>query len=129
MSCDTLRAFLCVFIGGGTGSVCRYAIGAYLLKGTDGRFPWATLTPNTLGCLIIGALLALARHKDAGLAQLLLVTGFCGGFTTFSTFSADTLRLLREGQHAASLTYMSLSLAAGLACTAAGYALADRALT
>lgn len=128
MSADTLRALLCVFVGGGAGSVCRYAIGAYLLKGVSARFPWATFTANAIGCLLIGSLLALTRHKGAGLTQLLLITGFCGGFTTFSTFSADALRLMRDGQHVPALLYMAASLAAGLLCAAAGYTLAVRVL-
>ncbi len=128
MSADTFRALLCVFIGGGAGSVCRYALGAYLLKDVSARFPWATLTANGLGCLLIGALLAFTRHKDAGLTQLLLVTGFCGGFTTFSTFSADALRLMRDGQAPTALLYMAFSLAAGLLCAAAGYMLTSRVL-
>lgn len=116
------QAFLLVFIGGGAGSMLRYALALGLPKGAAGTFPLATLAANTAGCLLIGLLLATLERRGAGAPALLFVTGFCGGFTTFSTFSADTLRLMRDGAHAAAFFYMALTLAGGLLCSAAGYA-------
>lgn len=117
-----LSELACVFIGGGLGSVCRYALGFLLPRLTMQHFPWATLAANLTGCLVIGALIALFERKGAGVASLLLVTGFCGGFTTFSTFSNDTVQMLRNGLYAMAATYTLASLAGGLTLCLAGYA-------
>lgn len=112
---------LCVFLGGGAGSLCRYAIGTHLVKASSGGFPWGTLAANALGCLFIGLLLGWFERRGAGLGQLLLVTGFCGGFTTFSTFSNETVQLLRQGATGMALSYAGISIATGLLLCAAGY--------
>ena len=114
---------LCVFLGGGAGSICRYVIGSYLLKAQTGGFPWGTLTANVLGCLLIGLLLGWFERRGAGLGQLLLVTGFCGGFTTFSTFSNETVQFLRQGATGVALCYAGVSIGAGLLLCTAGYCL------
>lgn len=116
-----LRELLCIFVGGGLGSLCRYSIGAYLLKGTGGTFPWATFMANSLGCLSIGLLIGYFERRQTDLLQLLLVTGFCGGFTTFSTFSNETIQLFRQGLHSVAFAYVALSLLIGLCCTVCGY--------
>ena len=112
---------LCVFLGGGLGSLCRYLIGSHLVKVQPGCFPWGTWVANAVGCLLIGLLLAWFERRSAGLYRLLLVTGFCGGFTTFSTFSNETVQLLRQGSTALALAYVGASLGAGLLLCAAGY--------
>lgn len=81
-----MRELLCIFLGGGLGSICRYSIGAFLLHSSGRAFPWATLAANVIGCLCIGLLSGFFERRQAGIVYLLLVTGFCGGFTTFSTF-------------------------------------------
>ena len=115
---------LLVFIGGGAGSLCRYAIGLLLSRHTQSHsFPLATFTANALGCMLIGMLIAhLDRQPHNGL-RLLLVTGFCGGFTTFSTFSHETLRLLTTGHHLTAILYMTASLLTALTAVAAGFML------
>ena len=83
-----MRQLFFVFIGGGLGSVLRYIIGRYLNQ-TGSGFPLGTFTANILGSLLIGIIIGLAA-KNNTLSQnqtLLLATGFCGGFTTFSTFA------------------------------------------
>lgn len=112
---------LCVFLGGGVGSICRYVIGTHLLKAPVGGFPWGTWTANVLGCLLIGLLLGWFDRRGVGLWQLLLVTGFCGGFTTFSTFSNETVQFLRQGAAGMALCYAAASIGAGLLLCAAGY--------
>ena len=117
--------WICVFIGGGAGSLCRYLL-SQLFTSPAGHWPWATWTANLAGCLLIGLLTGyIGRRSDAWWA-LLLVTGFCGGFTTFSTFSNETLTLWRSGQAAAALTYALTSGTGGLACAAAGFACTHR---
>ena len=81
-------SFLYVFVGGGAGAALRYAFSLMLPS------PWATQAVNVLGSLLLGWL--LARGID-GPARALLATGFCGGFTTYSTFNAETLSLAQSG--------------------------------
>lgn len=100
-----------VFLGGGVGSLCRYAIGLWMQPWQE-RYPAATLLANGLACLILGLVLGL--HVAHGLParwRLLLGTGFCGGFSTFSTFTAETWQLGQSGQYAAALVNVFLNLA------------------
>ncbi|MEO6759375.1 MAG: CrcB family protein [Saprospiraceae bacterium] len=105
-----------VFLGGGAGSVCRYGL-ALLAQPWQPRFPWATLAANGLACLTLGWL--LGWHSGGLLSdqrRLLLATGFCGGFSTFSTFTAESWQLFQEGQTAAALTNVGLSLVLTFGC-------------
>ncbi|MEM1326339.1 MAG: fluoride efflux transporter CrcB [Bacteroidota bacterium] len=90
--------FVCVFIGGGLGSICRYGIALLLRPYTD-QFPYATLMANIVSCVILGWLFAYSQRVGlSSNATLLLMTGFCGGFSTFSTFSLETFTLFTSGQ-------------------------------
>lgn len=115
--------FLLIFIGGGLGSLCRYIVSACWLKGTGASFPWATLAVNLSGCLLIGLFIGLLSRRQSEGPYWLLVTGFCGGFTTFSTFSNETFQLLRQGMWLTALSYALLSVIGGIGCTACGYTL------
>ena len=102
--------FLYVFIGGGLGSICRYGI-ALLLKKHQFNFPFATLIANIIACIILGYLIGLAAKGSISMNQkLLLMTGFCGGFSTFSTFSAETFLLFENGNAGYALANMGLSI-------------------
>lgn len=93
-----MKNLILVFLGGGFGSVLRYIIGKYLNSPQSG-IPLGTFTANILGSLLIGVLLGLAA-KNNTLSQnqtLLLATGFCGGFTTFSTFAYENHVFLKSG--------------------------------
>jgi CrcB protein len=93
-----MKNLLLVFIGGGVGSSLRYILGKYL-NSTQTGIPWGTFTANILGSLLIGIILGLAAKNDT-LSQsqtLLLATGFCGGFTTFSTFAYENHVFLKAG--------------------------------
>lgn len=93
-----MKQLLLVFVGGGFGSVFRYLIGKYLNSEQAG-IPYGTFLANVLGSLLIGIILGLAAKNEA-LTQnqtLLLATGFCGGFTTFSTFALENQTFLKNG--------------------------------
>jgi CrcB protein len=93
-----MKHVLLVFFGGGIGSVLRYLIGKWLNSSGDG-IPYGTFLANILGSLLIGIILGIASKNDS-LTQsqtLLLATGFCGGFTTFSTFAYENHVFLKSG--------------------------------
>ena len=113
-----IRELLAVGAGGALGCMARYALAYGLLaQCTLWGFPAGTFAVNTAGSLLIGLLIALL---DSRTAVWMLVVGFCGGFTTFSSFSADTVKLLRMGSYAPAALYAVLSCAGCIACTAAG---------
>jgi len=93
-----MKQLLLVFIGGGFGSTLRYLIGKYM-NSTETGIPWGTFTANILGSLLIGVILGLAAKNDALSSNqtLLLATGFCGGFTTFSAFAYENHVFLKAG--------------------------------
>ena len=112
-----IREILTVGAGGAAGSVVRYLLAGNLMAGcTWCGFPAGTFAVNALGSLLIG-LLAGAAGSSAWLMRLLAV-GFCGGFTTFSAFSAETVRLLRDGQYGPAALYAGLSVGVCTACAA-----------
>lgn len=119
------KALICIFLGGGTGSVLRYCVQLALHERiVPYNFPWATFTVNIVGSFLIGMFYALsARFNLSADIRLLLTTGLCGGFTTFSTFSNDSLILLKQGLHGLFLLYVVLSVALGVAAAMLGGAL------
>lgn len=113
-----IRELVAVGLGGGAGSIARYLLCYSLLAGhTLWGFPTGTFAVNAIGSLLIGILLQVVGSQTA---IWLLVVGFCGGFTTFSTFSVDAVRLLREGCYTSAALYIGLSLAVCIACAALG---------
>ncbi len=102
--------WLLVFAGGGAGSICRFAIAQWMAP-LQLHFPWATWVANILSCIFLGLLTgwSLANRLTAPY-QYLLMTGFCGGFSTFSTFTNESFRLMSNGQAGTALLYMGLSM-------------------
>ncbi len=108
---EILRNILWIALGGAVGSVGRYLVS----KCFEGSFPWGTLTVNILGSLLIGILTGLvAKGTLSPEMKLLLVTGFCGGFTTFSTFANESLSMMKAGQVALLALYIGVSVAVGI---------------
>ena len=103
-----MGSMLAVFVGGGLGSLARYGIFKLLETHTGPSFPLATLLSNIIACLVLGVFLWYWGIKDGDhLMRNLIAIGFCGGFSTFSTFSLETLELFKAGN----LTYGVLNIA------------------
>lgn len=122
-------AILAVFVGSGLGGVCRYLVaGAVQQKVVGTAFPWGTLAVNVAGCLLIGLFYGLFDRyaPSAWLSpqlRLLLTVGFCGGFTTFSTFINENYLLFQSANLPLVVGYLLLSVAAGFIMLLAGYKL------
>ena len=112
-----------VFIGGGIGSVFRHLIGVLLSSCETLVFPLATFIANLLGCFIIGLLVGKVNLSSK--MNLLLVTGFCGGFTTFSTFSKESLLLIEQNHVILALTYILTSILIGTILVWIGYSITN----
>lgn len=106
---------LAVGLGGALGAVCRYLLGQIIPKLSSG-FPLGTFAVNIIGCFAIGLVVGLAgRHSNIDSRLILfLQTGICGGFTTFSTFSLESLTLIEEGRITIGILYIVLSVLLGL---------------
>jgi fluoride exporter len=119
------RSVLLVGIGGFVGSVTRYLVAVLFSSQISSVFPFATLTVNVLGCFLIGILFALSDRGNVLSPEwrILLTTGFCGGFTTFSTFSYESLRLMQDGEYLYLAAYVFISVFVGLTATYLGIAL------
>lgn len=111
-----------IFLGGGTGSVLRYCVQMVLHERIlPYSFPWATFTVNIIGSFLIGLFYTLsARFNLSAEVRMLLTTGLCGGFTTFSTFSHDGLMMIKQGFYGMFILYTLLSIILGVIAAFAG---------
>lgn len=114
-----------VFFGGGIGSVLRYVVGIGVTRLGWTGFPVATLAVNVVGGILMGILAGWFAFKGDGTQawRLFLATGMMGGFTTFSTFSLETVLLVEQGRIGAAASYLGLSVVLSLLGLAAGMAL------
>ena len=117
-----IKDIVLVGIGSGIGGICRYLI-SLCMSHSQGGFPWATFVVNIVGCLLIGILWGLtSRFQNLAPAfSLLLMVGFCCGFTTFSTFSKEGLILLHANNYTLFALYTIGSVALGIVAVALGY--------
>lgn len=115
---------LLVLLGGALGSGARYLIGVWMLERYGGAFPWGTLTVNVLGSFFIGLIATVADEWGTigPQARVFLVVGVLGGFTTFSSFSLETLRLWEQHGSGRALLYVAVSGGVGLAAAVLGVA-------
>lgn len=120
-----MNQVLLVALGGAIGSVCRYLVGLGALRLMGPSFPWGTLTVNVAGSFAIGVLaeLIVARFGASVELRLLLITGFLGGFTTFSAFALDAVTLFERGASVAATSYLVVSIVASIAAAIAGIGL------
>jgi CrcB protein len=114
-----------LIIGGAIGAPARYLLDGFVQDRAAGAFPWGTFVVNVTGSLLLGLITGAALyHAFPNTPKIWLGTGFCGSYTTFSTFTFETIRLLEEGAVADAFRYALLSTVVGLAGGAAGLALA-----
>ena len=113
--------YLLIALGGAGGSVLRYLLGGAIQRTTGSGFPIGTMVVNVSGCFLIGILVRQFLNMQlSNDLRALLVVGFCGGFTTFSTFSAETLALIEGGEYARASVYVLMSVMLCLLATLAG---------
>ncbi len=117
-----MQQFFIVGIGSFLGGGLRYLISVFFNQKVNADFPYATLSVNLFGCLLIGVLYGLFEKSLINNDwKLLLTTGLCGGFTTFSAFSIESLQLIKQGNLIAMLIYILISIVIGITLTYAGY--------
>lgn len=119
---NNLKMILIVFAGSGIGGVCRYLLHRYITNHFQTVFPWGTFAVNVIGCFIIGTLFTVGQRNNAFNEEwrLLLATGFCGGFTTFSAFSLENMNLIRTGEYLNFSFYAGGSVLLGFVAVFAG---------
>ncbi len=120
-----MRTLLLIGLGGGIGSILRYLTSVVIQKYYATVFPLATWVVNILGCLLIGIIMGLLEKNQVTDSSMkwFLVTGFCGGFTTFSAFGYENIRLLQNGNILLVLVYISASIILGLGSVWLGFLL------
>lgn len=111
----SLLAVVGIAVAGAVGAPARYLVDGFVQDRSVGPFPWGTFVVNVLGSFVLGVVTGLVVHHDFGGApRLWMATGLCGAFTTFSTFSWETVRLLDEGEWGKAVLNAGGSLTAGL---------------
>ncbi|SFC75562.1 CrcB protein [Parapedobacter composti] len=117
-----LKQIIAVGVGGAVGSMLRFLVSVLTARHLCGSFPLPTLLVNLSGCFLIGLLLGIFNQSPyaGGNLRFLLITGFCGGYTTFSTFAHENLVLLQNQQASLAIAYTLLSVVLGVALVWAG---------
>jgi len=117
-----MKSILFVFAGGGIGSALRYTISLGVNKMIQTKFPLSTFIVNITGCFLIGLFLGYWQKQGNtdSVWYVFLVTGICGGYTTFSAFSAENIKLIQNGEMVTAMLYIGSSLLTGILATMLG---------
>ncbi len=123
-----MKELLAVFIGSGLGGLSRFGLGKWINSWHNQHFPYGTFAVNVMACFILGLAIGLADHKQllSPTARLFLTVGFCGGFSTFSTFSLETISLFQQGHNSSLVLYILGSILLCVAATFGGLFIAER---
>jgi len=120
------RAIIIIGLGGAVGSIFRWLISQWMEKILGSGFPWGTLVVNFIGCLLIGVIIQVTDRPGISAEwRLLLATGFCGGFTTFSAFALENLKMLGVGNYQGFFIYVFGSVVAGVLGVLTGMKMAE----
>jgi CrcB protein len=120
-----IKELLSIGLGGGLGSIFRFLVQRAFINGQVTAFPTGTLAVNLIGCFAIGLLWGISEKMNLLTTEwkLFLLTGLCGGFTTFSAYSQESIALLKEGRFTLFIMYAGTTLLAGFLLTWLGYLL------
>lgn len=123
-----MKDLFVIFIGSGLGGISRFALARWVNSSHNHYFPFGTLAVNIVACFLLGFIIGLADHKQmlSPTGKLFLMVGFCGGFSTFSAFSSETLNLLQQGHPLSSVLYVLGSLVLCVTVTFGGHFIAAR---
>ena len=123
-----MNKWVCLLLGGAAGTISRYLLAGWIYHLAGNEFPYGTFVVNLAGCFLIGFLTMILEVKMmlGPSARLLLMVGFCGAFTTFSTLILETNNLMREGQNLRAFTYAAASFVLGFAFFRSGIWLGER---
>lgn len=120
-----LKSIVLVGFGGFIGTVARFLVGMALIREGGSGLPYATLTVNVLGCLLIGIFAGLSERYDLlPETRAFLMIGLCGGFTTFSAFAIENVQLIQDRDYTMVFLYTAASITVGIAATLLGLAIA-----
>ena len=123
-----MKELIYVFIGGGLGSLVRFLLSKWVNAFHNSTFPFGTFTINIIACFALGFIIGLADHKQllSPASRLFWAVGFCGGFSTFSAFSSESLTLIQQSQNSTMLLYILLTVVVCLTATFGGLFIAQR---
>ncbi len=121
-----IEKILLIFAVGGLGAISRYGLSSLIGRASDGSFPWGILTVNAIGCLLFGLVYSLVENRGylSPDTRVIILVGFAGAFTTFSTFAFDTTQLARSGDWLFAIGNVVLNNAIGIGMVTAGFGLA-----
>lgn len=122
-----MKVFWAVALGAGIGGLSRFYLGSFIQQRAGADFPAGTLIINITGSFLVGFIMRMALQSDVISAETrtFLTTGFCGGYTTFSTFSYETAMMIEDGEYKRAALYVGSSVVVGLAATFLGFAVAN----